>query len=419
VLSVLLCDGLLGSMLMADFSADVVVVGAGPVGLVLACALADGGLKVLVVDRADVENEGVAVETQRVVAVNRASEFVLSHLGVWQDLSADAVCPFKDIHVWQAFSASHVRFSASEVGQADLGAIVSVLGLKQVLLSRVLAHSNISLLAPEVVVDFSVGGERVEVVLKSGVQCHAKLLVGADGQFSQVRKLAGFSLNQRFYGDHALVSTISCEKPHEACARQRFLASGPLALLPLADPHQCSIVWSAPPELCDEWLALSDEDFCRVLSQASEFCLGRVVCASPRLSFPLYEQSVGHYVQDRVALVGDAAHTIHPLAGQGVNLGFLDAACLAQVVLEHSERQRDFGRLAYLEPYHAWRAPHNQQLRLAMSFFREGFKSENSVLSFVRSLGLLVSNRSFWLKRFWVHHALGLAGELPDLARSS
>ena len=209
--------------------------------------------------------------------------------------------------------------------------------------------------------------------------------------------------------------TLETEKAHDYCAQQRFLTQGPLAFLPLNDPHYISIVWTLPSDEALRQQALSVEDFEANVSSAFEMRLGKVRCLDKRLCFPLNRQQAEDYVQNRLVLIGDAAHGIHPLVGQGVNLGLLDVACLAEVLAEGQRQQRDLGALALLRRYERWRKGDNLAMAYMMDGFNDLFSNNNSLLKNLRNLGLSLSDQIPVLKRQMMHYAMGDRGDLPPL----
>ena len=245
----------------------------------------------------------------------------------------------------------------------------------------------------------------------------ARLAVGADGSRSDLRELAGIDSMVGDYRQRAVVATLGCDRGHADTAWQRFLPSGPIALLPLTG-ERVSIVWSTEPDHAERLLGLSPQRFETEVGAAVEYRLGRLTLDSERASFPLMHLRARRYVADRVALLGDAAHTIHPLAGQGVNLGLLDAAALAEVVFGLRDADRDFGRGSNLRRYERWRKGHNHMMHHAMNGFHRLFGSELSWLRAARNLGFRATDRAPALKRFFMQTAAGSLGAMPRVARA-
>jgi 2-octaprenylphenol hydroxylase len=403
-----------------NWSFDAVIVGGGMVGGTLACALARDGLSVGVVESrpavapADEPDEPFDL---RVSALTRASEAVLRRLGVWAGVERRRLAPFREMFVWDAYSAGAVGFDSAEVAEPTLGHIVENRVLVQALEERIQGLPGITWLRPERPLALRVGDASAVLRLESGlVSC--RLVVGADGARSRLRDLAHIGVRSRPYGHRALVATVRPERGHGETAWQCFLPTGPLAFLPLPDGH-CSIVWSAPDWRVEELLALSAQVFAQALGEAFEGRLGRILWVGRRVAFPLVRQHADQYVRERVALVGDAAHTIHPLAGQGVNLGLLDAAALAEVVADAVRGGKDPGSLRSLHRYERWRRGHNLLVQSAMDGFKALFGTEAAPVAALRGAGLRLTDRAGPAKRLIMSQAMGLAGDLPALARPS
>jgi 2-octaprenylphenol hydroxylase len=398
-------------------SCDVVVVGGGMVGCVLACGLAREGISVIVVERQAPATKWPADEIDlRVSALTRASQRILQNLGAWDEMARLRVSPYRGMSVWDAGGSGSIRFDAADVGEPDLGHIVENRVTRLALWRQLEALGSARLLVPETVSRLDLAGRTL--LLASGRRIHAKLIVAAEGASSPLREMAEIPSRGWDYDQHAIVATVRTEVDSGEVARQRFTAAGPLALLPLNDGRS-SIVWSTTPGEADRLLALDEADFCDELARASEYVLGRVEWVGPRGAFPLRLRHAERYVREGLALIGDAAHGIHPLAGQGVNLGFLDAAVLRDVVVEAVASGRDPGALAMLRRYERARKGGNLEMLAAMDLFKRLFSNDNRPLSRLRNLGLTLADRSGPLKRLVVRQAMGLSGERPSLARPS
>ncbi len=395
---------------------DVIIVGAGVAGLVLAVDLLRAGLDVAIIESQEIR----APEKDRhvrVSAINLASERILTHLGVWENISPDALSPFREISVWDALGATAVDFSYRDVGCSHLGHIVANHALIAALLTVAKSFARFTWICPATLSTFEVQDTTVITKMVDGKTHQARLLIAADGANSWVRNCLKIPMTSMTYEQSAVVATVQTEIPHGYVARQRFLSSGPLALLPLADPHSCSIVWSTTPEHAAELLSADATTFGQALTDAMLSRLGNITVAETPQAFPLQMQHVNYYVHPRVALIGDAAHTLHPLAGQGMNLGILDAACLGEVIVNTKNAGRDIGRVENLRRYERWRRGDNQMMIDAMAFFKQGFTTESSLLKQLRTLSLKITRNSQWLRKVFMHHAMGLRGELPKLAK--
>jgi len=403
---------------MQTLDFDVVIAGGGPVGMTLALALSQGGFQVALLESwaasAPAPVAADAPYDQRVFALTRASEHIFRHLGVWDSLLAQRLGVFRQIQVWE--NQGVIDFDSASLGEAALGYIVE-LGVLRAALGAALAQRQVSWFNPAQLQAYTAMPQGLSLQLDSGIELHTRLLVGADGHDSQVRVLAGIPSAHHEYGHHALVAVVKTALPHQHTARQRFLPSGPLAFLPLADPHHCSIVWSAPPAMTDRLLGLSQTDFHHTLAQTFENKLGPVLWSGPRAAFPLVRRHAQQYSQARIVLVGDAAHTIHPLAGQGMNLGLLDAAALAEVLLEGRQQGRDLGDPLLLRRYERWRRSETLSMMGLMDAFRHLFGNRFPPLRGLRNLGLHFTNLAPPLKHLIMRQAMGLSGDLPRLAR--
>ncbi len=398
---------------------DVAIVGAGIAGSALALALSGHGLSVVVIEAQPLESgqlpAGLELEDfdPRVVALNPSSQALLEQWGAWQGVAGYRSCAYRHMTVWDADGTGAIDFDCSDVGAAALGHIVENRALVRSLLTRLQACADVRLLAPERLSSCSRDAAGAMVLeLESGAQLQAGLLVAADGALSKVRELLDFHTREWDYGHHAIVATVQVEYDHEATAWQRFLPSGPLAFLPLpgaTGAHYCSLVWSIDSARVQGLMDLAGPDFCRALERAFEQRLGKVIACSQRYAFPLRQRHAPDYVQAGAALVADAAHTIHPLAGQGINLGLQDVAVLAEELLRARQRGEAPGSLAVLKRYQRRRKGENLAMMVAMDGFKRLFEQPSLPLRWLRNAGMRGVDRARPLKRRLMQQAMGLA----------
>ncbi len=396
---------------------QVAVVGGGMVGAALAAGLSQQGFQVTLLERQPPAREWPADEVDlRVSALTRASERVLENLDAWPRMAARRVSPYRAMEVWDATGGGRIRFDAADIGEPDLGHIVENRVTRLALWERMEADGRVRIVAPATVTALDNGDDGAALTLEGGRRLRAELVVGAEGANSPLREMAGIASSGWAYDQHAIVATVWPERHHGDTARQRFMPSGPLALLPI-DDGRCSIVWSTAPAEAERLMALDDAAFCEALGDASERVLGRILRIGPRGVFPLRLRNADHYVQPGLALVGDAAHGIHPLAGQGVNLGFLDAAELVDVLVAARRAGRPLGGMPTLRRYERARRSADMEMLALMDLFKRLFSNDLPPLRLLRNLGLRLADASGPLKGLLVRRAMGLAGELPSLAR--
>jgi len=353
----------------------------------------------------------------RVVALSRASERVLSHAGAWDRIRGPRLQPYERMRIWHESVAPDsdavLIFDAADAGEPNLGYIVEHRLLQSALLESFTAAGGHIERAP--LAGLEIGTNCVEVRTAART-LPARLAVGADGAQSALRQAAGLTAEVSKYGETALVATVATARPHQATAWQRFMKDGTLAFLPLADGTS-SIVWSADDAVATALLALDPVGFASELDRASALALGATRLVSERVSLPLSRLAAQRYVAQRIALIGDAAHVVHPLAGQGANLGLLDAATLAQQVADAVARREDPGSLGVLRSYERWRKSEVAVMGAAIEAFDRLLAHGAGPLARLAQRGLSWVNRSEELRRFFIRRALGTSGELPRMAR--
>jgi 2-octaprenylphenol hydroxylase len=403
---------------------DVAIVGAGPIGLCTAILIArQSGIapaRIAVFDRRipnALDPAHPLPVDLRVFALSRASEKILRAAGAWEQIAATRAELYERMHVWHADVPPHggdaLVFDAAEMGERDLG-VIAENNVLQAALAGASTRAGVTLEESELT---GLTQERDAVVLRAGTrELRARLVVGADGAQSRVRELAGMSAVRTDYGQTAIVAMVSTAKAHEHTAWQRFLGDGTLAFLPLKDGHS-SIVWSLPTARAEALLTATTESFEVALEADFDGALGKVRLVSERLKFPLWRLSADSYVAARVALVGDAAHVVHPLAGQGANLGLLDAAALADVLTEGAKSREDPGAERLLRRYERWRRSENDLMSGAIDVFDRLLARGSGRIAELAQRGMPWVGRSTLMKRVFIERAMGLAGELPAAAR--
>ncbi len=400
------------------FDFNVAVIGGGIVGSALACGLGKAGLDLVLVDSGKVPQRApTGAPELRVSAVTLASRSVFRALEVWSDIEATRLAPYRDMVVWDSGGPGQIEFHSADVGVPCLGWIIENAVVQWALAQRIQRLANVEVMASHSLLQVDPDEEGVTVLLDDGTRFRVRLLIGADGGRSRVRSQASIESTGWSYEQSALVATVETEKPNAETAWQRFLPTGPLAFLPLFNGHS-SIVWSTHSDEAKRLSRIARGEFEAELTDAFEGRLGSVELRSKRAAFPLHLRYARNYVRPRIALAGDAAHTVHPLAGQGVNLGILDAAALCEVVTRARASNRDIGSLHTLRRYERWRKGDNMLMLGALDGIKRLFGSQAAVARLGRSLGLNATDQVRPLKNALARRAMGLGGDLPPMARS-
>ena len=395
---------------------DVIIVGGGMVGSALACSLGDSPLKVAVLESDPPQpfSPGQPHDL-RVSALSIASKKILETVGAWQGIENRRYCPFRRMRVWE--TAGDTEFCSDDIKYPQLGYIVENRLIQLALLDRLTDFGNISLLSPAQIkkIDYR-PGKASTIILEDGQEISAKLLVAADGGQSRVRQTVGIGVTSWDYKQHALVIYVETEYGQQDITWQRFVPTGPQAFLPLTGPYG-SIVWYHTPDEVNRLKSLPYDELKRALMAEFPQELGQVKQVLGTASFPLKRQHAQAYVKSGVALVGDAAHMINPLAGQGVNIGLLDAAALGEVLVEAVKRREDFSEMSVLSRYEKMRRHENLKMMSIMDAFYQVFSNEILPLKLLRNLGLGLAERILPAKNKVMRSAMGLEGKLPKLAR--
>ena len=385
---------------------DLVIVGGGMVGLALAASLRKTPLHIAVIESFPPQTSTEQI-TNRVSALNLASQNLLTELGVWSNLTAIRATAYNDMDVWEKDSFAKIEFSGKSLGLTHLGHIVENHLIQHTLWQNVLSQKNAEILTalPQTV---AVTDSNAIMTLNNGHMLSAKLIVGADGANSWVRKQADIPLVFRDYGHHALVCNVETEEPHQNTARQIFAGESILAFLPLHNANLCSIVWSQPPKQAEYLTQCTEEEFNKALTVAFDGKLGLCQVKGARNSIPLTARYARDFAKKRIALVGDAAHTIHPLAGLGVNLGFQDVISLAQEIKKNLSMNVDIGEYRYLRHYERWRKTEAVKMLVAMQGLKDLFNGSNPIKKLVRGIGLSATNQLTPIKEQLIKQALGI-----------
>jgi len=375
------------------------------VGACAAHALAANGLRVALIEARPPPAEpppGDAPYDLRVSAISPRSRAILERLGVWRQLDAARLCDYEKMHIWHQHGGASVSFDAVELAREYLGTIVENRQLQQALYRVCEPQSAIEWFVPDRVAAIEANrGDGVELRLESGAQITAALLIAADGRHSPTRELAGIDAQAGRYRQTAIVANVDTAAAHERTAWQRFLATGPLAFLPLAN-GQSSIVWSCDDAFAEPLLAADDAAFCEALADAFEYRLGPVTATSERASFPLGWHYCDRWLAGRVLLIGDAAHSVHPLAGQGVNLGFSDVDLLARLLRSPA----DLAATGLLRRYERRRKSETRVATASFSGLKWLYGNEHALVSGARDLGMRAVDATPWLKRSLMRKAI-------------
>ncbi len=401
----------------------VLIAGGGPVGLALAALLSQtrsaAEWTVQLIEPRPMPRWSADDVDLRVYALSRASQHILATAGVWDAIATARASPYRRMVVWEGHLGDRIgtlRFDSADIGEPDLGHIVEDRLIRAVLAERLAACPNVSLDYGVELAAVDVTSDRVAATTAAGTIIEADVLIAADGSASTVRALVDLPAFDVPYGQAAVVTHVATTRAHAQTAWQRFLPSGPVALLPLADGRS-SVVWSTSAEHAEALLVADENAFAAELAAATDRALGDIDRVGPRASFALHALHARRYCVPRVALIGDAAHTIHPLAGQGMNLGLLDAAVLAEVLDAAAIGREDPGDLRTLRRYERRQKGRNLKTLLAMDALHRLFARAGPLFAPLRASGMHLVDASPLAKRRLMHEALGVTGELPWAAR--
>lgn len=422
------------------FETDVLIVGGGMVGMAMAVALGGAGIGVILVEAEKLpEMTGEAFDG-RSSAIAYGSQQVLAGIGAW-DYLADQAEPIRDIRVsdggWQFKGASpffvHYHFGdlpaesvpGNKSGQPPFGWIIENRAVRRGLIRRIQDLAIVTHLAAMSVTEIDFQGAGNIAALSDGRKVSARLVIAADGRQSAVRRMAGIGIRELGYKHSAIVCTVAHELPHEGVAHEHFLPIGPFAMLPMTDDvdadgnirHRSSIVWTEDQRIIPMLLSLDDADLGLEIERRFGLTLGRIRPIGPRFNYPLKLVLADTYVQEGLALTGDAAHGMHPIAGQGFNMGIRDVAALAEVLVDAHRLGLDIGSLGVLEGYARWRRFDNLMMVTVTDGLTRLFSNDLPPVRLMRDLGFFLFNKAKPLKRFAMRHAMGVVGDLPRLVR--
>ena len=385
---------------------DVIIVGAGLIGSALACALGNTKYRVAILDRSPPPDAPTGAFQLRVNAYNRAAEKFLRDVGAWDDLPEDRIFPFRKVYVGSEGGSGAVRFAAADVGETYLGHFIENDLVNRILIDRAATLENIDVRTDVEIEDIRIQAERVTLFGRDDESFSAALLVGSDGAESRVRAAAGIGVRRHPYAQKCIVGTVEFDGDHEATAWQRFLTTGPLGLLPLKD-GACSLAWSCEQDYADRLMGMDDVEFIAELDAAIQGRLGTITGIGKRGAFPLIARDAATYIAERTALIGDAAHVIHPLAGLGANIGFQDAAELAGLLIKARGRPgADIGGRQLLRSYERRRHAEDRIFMAAMTGFNTVFSNDAYVLSRLRDRGLMLADKVGPAKNFLLRRAM-------------
>lgn len=406
---------------------DVAIIGGGLNGLTQAIALARHGISVVVIDREDPARAIGAGFDGRVSAIALASQRMLAAIGLWRHVSESQ--PMWDIRVSDGDSLLFLHYDHRDLGPEPFGYMVENRVMRQAQQAAIAALPNLELIAPMMAQSIVYGqpgsGLPAELTLGNGRRIEARLVIGADGRQSAIRAAAGIPTLDWSYHQTGIVCTVQHDLPHEGVAQERFLPAGPFAILPMTDSgaddaggrHRSSLVWTEPTERAAAIMALDDEGFAAEMRQRFGTGYGDCSITGPRWSYPLSFTLAQRYTAHRMALIGDAAHGIHPIAGQGLNLGLRDIAALTEALVEAKRLGLDIGRIDVLDRYERWRRFDTVLLSTTMDALTRLFSNDITPVRIARDLGLGIVNRITPLKKFFMRHAMGDIGQLPRLLR--
>jgi len=392
---------------------DVIILGGGLNGASMALALAHGGITSVVIDYADPKTILTANYDGRTCAIAAASKSVLEVIGAWENM-ADGAEPILDIRIADGQSPLFLHYDHHDVGDEPLGYIVENLVTRSALYRAIEKNDLIKMIAPTKVETIERDQDAMTITLSDGQVVRAPLAIGAEGRKSMLREWAGIKTYNWSYKQSAVVCTVKHKEPHNGLAVEHFLPAGPFAILPMTD-NRCSIVWTEGTDQANYLVNLDDQTFLDELHRRFDGYLGDLEVIGPRFCYPLGLQHAYHYTQDRLALIGDAAHGMHPIAGQGLNMGIRDVAVLAEILVNARRLGRDIGSADVLAEYEQWRRFDNTVMLAVTDVTTRLFSNDIAPIRWARDMGLAIVEKIPPLKKTFMSHAMGYAGTLPKL----
>lgn len=398
---------------------DITIVGGGLVGASLATALSGQGLKVAVLEAFELQSTQQPSYDDRSIALSWGSSRILDTIGVWQQIDQAGVCAIDSIHVSDKGHLGTARISAHDEAIAALGYVVESRVMGQVFAQRFEQMDDVDLLCPVKLQSMDISDKRVRMLAMQGdtqLDIRTRLVVAADGGQSLVRQWQGIETFQTDYKQTAIIANVTTQRPHQGVAYERFTNTGPLAMLPMTQAR-CSLVWTADNAEVKEIMAWDDERFAQALQERFGHRLDAIEQVGKRSAYPLKLMQVREAIRPRLAVIGNAAHMLHPVAGQGFNLGLRDVSALAQVVVDAHRRGEDFGQMGVLNEYRQWRRQDTARTLLMTDGLVRSFSTDFTPAALVRNVGLLALDAIPFMKRILTRQAMGLNGKQTRLAR--
>jgi 2-octaprenyl-6-methoxyphenol hydroxylase len=404
----------------ADITVDVAIAGAGLIGGALAVALARHGVRTAVIDRLDPAAMLKTTFDGRASAIAASSQTLLAAIGLWPHLAPHSE-PIREIRVSDGASPLFLHYDHAQLGPTPLGFMAENRHYRQAVAAAIGDLREHLMVATSAVIGMSDSPDRITLTLADGRRVSAQLAVAAEGRDSKLRELAGIGLTGWSYSQTAIVATIGHARPHDGIAHERFLPAGPFAILPLPDDagvHRSSLVWTERADAAASYLALDDTRFLAEIAERVGGFLGGLSLIGPRFSHPLGLQFAARYGKGRLVLAGDAAHGIHPIAGQGLNLGLRDVAALTEIIVDARGLGLDLAHPEGLARYERWRRADNLMMAGVTDVLNRLFSNDIAPIRLARDLGLAAVNRIAPLKKLFMRHAMGTVGDLPRLMRT-